>query len=78
MHSFLRDKNFIAVGAVLSKTANMIRSELEERNGVGSVEQMKQIVAKLPKIIAPKKYLGIRKLFSFKVNKTKNQNRTSV
>nr|XP_014289619.1 vacuolar protein sorting-associated protein 33A isoform X2 [Halyomorpha halys] len=55
----IRDKNFLAVGAVLSKRANMIKSELEERSGMGSVEQMKVLVAKLPHILAIKKSLGI-------------------
>lgn len=60
---FLRDKNFNAVGAALSKKAKLISSQLEERHSDQSMEKMKQFVAKLPHMMATKKSLAVRTYF---------------
>lgn len=53
----LRDKNFNAVGAFLSKQAKLISAQLEERHEI-SVQEMKVFVQKLPNILANKNALS--------------------
>ncbi|KAK9500694.1 hypothetical protein O3M35_001912 [Rhynocoris fuscipes] len=59
LYAEIRDKNFNAVGAALSKKAKLISSQLEERHTDQSMEKMKQFVAKLPHMMATKKSLAI-------------------
>nr|XP_018896974.1 PREDICTED: vacuolar protein sorting-associated protein 33A [Bemisia tabaci] len=55
----LRDKNFNAVGSTLNRRAKLISSQLDERHGDRTVQEMKQFVDRLPKMLASKKSLAI-------------------
>ena len=48
----LRDKNFNAVGPVLSRLAKTITSAANERHGEKTIQELKAIVEKLPKLKA--------------------------
>ncbi|OAD52769.1 Vacuolar protein sorting-associated protein 33A [Eufriesea mexicana] len=54
----IRDKNFNGVGPVLSKKAKVISSQLDERHGDKSVQEIKQFVARLPHMLATKQSLA--------------------
>ncbi|KAJ8675690.1 hypothetical protein QAD02_011476 [Eretmocerus hayati] len=54
----IRDKNFNGVGPVLSKKAKVISSQLDERHGEKSVQEIKQFVARLPHMLAMKQSLA--------------------
>uniref|UniRef100_A0A1B6E3U9 Vacuolar protein sorting-associated protein 33A n=1 Tax=Clastoptera arizonana TaxID=38151 RepID=A0A1B6E3U9_9HEMI len=51
----IRDKNFNAVGPALTKKAKLISSQLEEKHGEKTMQEMKQFVARLPHMLATKK-----------------------
>lgn len=59
LYADLRDKNFNAVGATLSKQASKISNQFDERLGDKTVQEMKQYVAKLPNLLASKHALSI-------------------
>lgn len=48
----IRDKNFNAVGPVLARVAKTITSAANERHGEKTIQELKQIVEKLPKLKA--------------------------
>ena len=56
-----RDKNFNGVGPVLSREAKVISSQFDERHGDKSVQEIKQFVAQLPRMLATKQSLAKRK-----------------
>jgi hypothetical protein len=55
-----RDKNFNAVGPVLSRKAKFISSQFEERHEGKTVQEIKQFVARLPHMMASKASLATR------------------
>ncbi|KAK4877889.1 hypothetical protein RN001_010395 [Aquatica leii] len=57
LFSELRDKNFNAVGAFLSKQAKLITSQLEDRHDK-TVQEMKLFVQRLPSMLANKEALA--------------------
>lgn len=57
LYTELRDKNFNAIGQILSKRANEISKELDERHNDKSVQDIKRFVEKLPNMMAYKKSL---------------------
>ncbi|GAB0094769.1 vacuolar protein sorting-associated protein 33A [Sergentomyia squamirostris] len=58
LYAELRDKNFNAVGQILSRHAKSISSALEERHGDKSVSDMKKFVERLPNMLANKASLS--------------------
>lgn len=50
----LRDKNFGAIGQILSRHAKSVGSQLDERHGNKSVQEMKIFVERLPALLAYK------------------------
>ncbi|CAG9559127.1 unnamed protein product [Danaus chrysippus] len=54
----LRDCNFTAVGAQLSKKARIIKTQLDERHNDKSVQEIKQFVSRLPQMLANKQSLA--------------------
>ncbi|XP_054271006.1 vacuolar protein sorting-associated protein 33A isoform X2 [Macrosteles quadrilineatus] len=58
MFAEIRDKNFNAVGPALSKKAKLISSQLDERHGDKTIQEMKQFVARLSHLMATKKSLA--------------------
>ncbi|XP_013146836.1 PREDICTED: vacuolar protein sorting-associated protein 33A [Papilio polytes] len=54
----LRDCSFTVVGAALSRKAHVIKTQLEERHGERSVQEIKQFVARLPQMLANKQSLA--------------------
>ncbi|KAK3088447.1 hypothetical protein FSP39_019326 [Pinctada imbricata] len=48
LYAELRDKNFNAVGSIVSKRAKTITQEFDERHSAKTVSEMKQFVSKLP------------------------------
>ncbi|XP_021346292.1 vacuolar protein sorting-associated protein 33A-like isoform X1 [Mizuhopecten yessoensis] len=48
LYADLRDKNFNAVGSIVSKKAKVITAEFDERHTAKTVSEMKQFVSKLP------------------------------
>ncbi|XP_046670558.1 vacuolar protein sorting-associated protein 33A isoform X1 [Homalodisca vitripennis] len=58
LYAEIRDKNFNGVGAALSRKAKLISSQLEERRGEKTIQEMKQFVARLPHMLATKKSLA--------------------
>lgn len=55
----LRDCNFTAVGAALSKKARVIKTQLDERHNEKSVQEIKQFVSRLPQMLANKQSLAV-------------------
>jgi hypothetical protein len=60
-----RDKNFNAVGPVLSRKAKLISSQFEERHGEKTVQEIKQFVARLPHMMAAKASLATRMFMKY-------------
>ncbi|KAJ6636221.1 Vacuolar protein sorting-associated protein 33A [Pseudolycoriella hygida] len=58
LYTELRDKNFNAVGQILSRHAKSISTQLEERHGEISVQEMKKFVERLPLMLAAKQSLA--------------------
>ncbi|XP_076230818.1 vacuolar protein sorting-associated protein 33A [Calliopsis andreniformis] len=58
LYTEIRDKNFNGVGPILSKTAKIISSQLDEKHAEKSVQEIKQFVARLPHMLATKQSLG--------------------
>lgn len=58
LYTELRDKNFNAVGQILSRHAKSISSQLDERYGDKSVQDMKKFVERLPGMLANKQSLA--------------------
>uniref|UniRef100_A0A1B0CP49 Putative vacuolar sorting protein vps33/slp1 sec1 family n=1 Tax=Lutzomyia longipalpis TaxID=7200 RepID=A0A1B0CP49_LUTLO len=58
LYGEIRDKNFNAVGQILSRHANSISTALEERHGDKSVSAMKKFVERLPIMLAKKASLA--------------------
>ncbi|XP_076367418.1 vacuolar protein sorting-associated protein 33A isoform X2 [Tachypleus tridentatus] len=54
----LRDKNFNAVGGLLSKKAKLLSAQFEERHGAKTIGEIKQFVDRLPHMQASKKSLA--------------------
>lgn len=54
----LRDKNFNAIGQVLSRRAGEIRMQMDERHNDKSVQDIKKFVERLPNMMAFKKSLA--------------------
>lgn len=54
----LRDKNFNAIGQVLSRRAGEIRMQMDERHNDKSVQDIKKFVERLPNMMAYKKSLA--------------------
>jgi vacuolar protein sorting-associated protein 33A len=54
----LRDKNFNAVGPVLSRLAKQITTAANERHGEKSIEELKKFVSTLPKLKSDEKSLA--------------------
>ena len=59
LYAELRDKNFNAVGQILSRHAKTISSQLDERHGEKSVQDMKRFVERLPNMLANKQSLAV-------------------
>lgn len=57
LYTELRDKNFNAVGQILSRHAKSISSQLDERHGDKSVQDIKKYVERLPGMLANKQSL---------------------
>ncbi|CAG5119015.1 unnamed protein product, partial [Candidula unifasciata] len=55
----LRDKNFNAVGGIVSRKAKTITAEFDERHTAKTVGEMKQFVSKLPHLQSARTSLGI-------------------
>ena len=66
----LRDKNFNAVGAALSKKAKLISSQMEERHNDQTVQGIKHFVARLPHMLTAKKHLAKREHTKLKTFQT--------
>lgn len=58
LYGELRDKNFNAVGQILSRHAKSISSQLDERYGDKSVQDMRKFVERLPGMLASKQSLA--------------------
>lgn len=58
LYTELRDKNFNAIGAILSRRANEISKQLDERHNDKSVQDIKRFVERLPNMMAYKKSLA--------------------
>ncbi|XP_014664032.1 PREDICTED: vacuolar protein sorting-associated protein 33A-like isoform X2 [Priapulus caudatus] len=58
LYADIRDRNFNAVGQVLSRKAKAISAQFEERHGAKTVGEIKQFVSKLPHIQAAKESLA--------------------
>ncbi|EDS39484.1 vacuolar protein sorting-associated protein 33A [Culex quinquefasciatus] len=58
LYAELRDKNFNAVGAVLSRLAKSIRSRANENHGEKSIQELKKFVESLPHIKANEQSLA--------------------
>lgn len=58
LYSELRDKNFNAIGQILSRRLNEISRQLDERHNDKSVQEIKKFVERLPNIMAYKKSLA--------------------
>lgn len=58
LYSDIRDKNFNAVGSILSNNAKKISAHLEERHTEKTVQEMKKFVEKLPEVLAQKTSLA--------------------
>ncbi|KAK7087752.1 vacuolar protein sorting-associated protein 33A-like isoform X2 [Littorina saxatilis] len=54
----LRDKNFNAVGSIVSKKAKLITAEFGERHAAKTIGEMKQFVSKLPHLQATRQSLA--------------------
>lgn len=59
LYAEIRDKNFNAVGPLLSKEAKKISNQLEERHTEKSVQDMKKFVEKLPEVLSQKNSLAV-------------------
>ncbi|CAL1537718.1 unnamed protein product [Lymnaea stagnalis] len=59
LYAELRDKNFNAVGSIVSRKAKTITAEFDERHAAKTVGEMKQFVSKLPHLQAARSSLGI-------------------
>ncbi|XP_041347888.1 vacuolar protein sorting-associated protein 33A-like [Gigantopelta aegis] len=55
----LRDKNFNAVGSIVSRKAKVITAEFDERHSAKTVGEMKHFVSKLPHLQAARQSLAI-------------------
>lgn len=58
LYAELRDKNFNAIGQILSKHARSISNQLDERHGDKTVQDMKNFVERLPHMLANKQALA--------------------
>lgn len=58
LYTEMRDKNFNAIGRVLSRRANEISKQLDERHNDKSVQDIKRFVERLPNMMAYKKSLA--------------------
>lgn len=58
LYTELRDKNFNAIGQILSRRANEISKQLDERHNDKSVQDIKRFVERLPNMMAYKKSLA--------------------
>ncbi|XP_071092847.1 vacuolar protein sorting-associated protein 33A-like isoform X1 [Haliotis cracherodii] len=58
LYADLRDKNFNAVGAIVSRKAKVITAEFDERHSAKTVGEMKQFVSKLPHLQAARQSLA--------------------
>lgn len=58
LFSELRDKNFNAVGSIVSKKAKHITAEFDERHAAKTIGEMKQFVSKLPHLQATRQSLA--------------------
>ncbi|KAK0047696.1 vacuolar protein sorting-associated protein 33A isoform X1 [Biomphalaria pfeifferi] len=59
LYAELRDKNFNAVGGIVSRKAKTITAEFDERHAAKTVGEMKQFVSKLPHLQAARASLAI-------------------
>ncbi|KAL5017366.1 hypothetical protein ScPMuIL_006955 [Solemya velum] len=59
LYADLRDKNFNAVGALVSKKARVITAQFDERHAAKTVSEMKQFVSKLPHLQQARASLAI-------------------
>ncbi|XP_052075554.1 vacuolar protein sorting-associated protein 33A-like isoform X1 [Mytilus californianus] len=59
LYADLRDKNFNAVGSIVSKKAKTITAEFDERHSAKTVSDMKQFVSKLPHLQQVRQSLSI-------------------
>lgn len=58
LYTELRDKNFNAIGQILSRRASEIRMQMDERHNDKSVQDIKKFVERLPNMMAYKKSLA--------------------
>lgn len=58
LYTELRDKNFRAIGQILSRRVNDISKQLDERHNDKSVQDIKRFVERLPNMMAYKKSLA--------------------
>lgn len=59
LYSELRDKNFRAVGPVLSKQARLISSQLDDKHTEKTIQEIQQFVARLPGMLEDKQALAM-------------------
>ncbi|XP_055389013.1 vacuolar protein sorting-associated protein 33A [Condylostylus longicornis] len=59
LFSDLRDKNFNAIGLILSEQAKLISKQLEQKQNDKSIQEMKEFVEKLPYMMAKKQSVAI-------------------
>lgn len=58
LYAELRDKNFNAIGQILSRHAKTISNQLDERHGEKSIQDMKKFVSRLPNMLANKQSIS--------------------
>lgn len=58
LYTELRDKNFNAIGQILSRRANEFSKQMDERHNDKSVQDIKRFVERLPNMMAYKKSLA--------------------
>ncbi|KAI0225757.1 Vacuolar protein sorting-associated protein 33A [Lamellibrachia satsuma] len=58
LYAELRDKNFSAIGALLSRKAKLISAQFDERHSAKTVGEIKQFVSKLPHMQAARTSLS--------------------
>lgn len=58
LYTELRDKNFNAIGQILSRHARSISTQFDERHHDKSVQEMKRFVERLPNMLANKQSLA--------------------
>lgn len=70
LYTELRDKNFNAVGQILSRHVKSISMQFDERHNDKSVQDMKRFVERLPNMLARKKSLAMHTIIAEMLKET--------